>query len=186
MSKICFVCQQEIKNEMITALGNEYCLACFKCSICNKNIQGFFVIDNKPVCKEDYESRLPKCNKCQTPVKGSKLTDNQNNIYHPQCFSCNTCNNLITASYFILNNKVECGTCYQTQKDQLKKQSIKEVGTCQNCKKSIQSDQKCIIVGPMERYHLDGCFKCVKCRKDLQSQFIVVDAQRKTYACVEC
>eukprot|EP01132_Coremiostelium_polycephalum_P000981 gene981-1247_t len=173
-------------DEMINSMGSDWHRKCFTCSICETPLEGYFVKEGKPICKKDYEEKyLEKCTKCSKPISGNKLTDNVGKFYHPECFTCTTCNAAIDQNFFIKDNKIQCPKCNESQKENQKKQS-KDLGPCFNCKKPCITNEKIIVVNPEERYHT-ACFKCVKCRNEIQGEFYTLDnIKTKNYVCMGC
>jgi len=58
---LCFICNQVITGDVVTALNKAYCSHHFSCSTCDQVLNPkskFYEMDSKPVCKKCYE-KLP-------------------------------------------------------------------------------------------------------------------------------
>ncbi|EFA85143.1 LIM domain protein [Heterostelium album PN500] len=185
----CKKCSKPIEGEAsINALDADWHTSCFTCSVCEKPIQSYFLKDGKPICKDDYNQKfLEACTKCSKPISGSKLTDNVGKHYHPECFTCTTCNVKMDGQFFVRNNEIKCAQCNEQLKVSEKKNSGKDLGICFFCSKTCNtSDGPVIVINPNERYHKD-CFKCVKCKTLIQGEFYTLsDIRSKDYVCMSC
>ncbi|KAF2069030.1 hypothetical protein CYY_009651 [Polysphondylium violaceum] len=186
-SKICKKCNEKIDGEMITVLDGDWHRNCFTCSTCQKPMTGFYNVGDKTICKECYEATcLKTCQKCKKSIVGQKLTDNLNRDFHPECFSCCTCSVKIDGSYFVLNEEVYCLKCHEEKRQKNKKENTKEMGSCFHCKKQIlNTDGPMIVVNPNEKYH-KSCLRCIKCKKEMEGEFIVADVGTHSYVCMAC
>ncbi|GAM29226.1 hypothetical protein SAMD00019534_124020 [Acytostelium subglobosum LB1] len=173
----CRKCSTEIVGETVHALDADWCAKCFTCSMCNQPLKSYFLSSaGKPLCKVDYErTALDKCVSCHTPITGQKLTDNIGQHYHPECFRCTTCNIAMDGQFFVRNGQIKCTACNEHLKNEEKKTIGKEMGPCGFCTKGCNTAEGTVIViSPEERYHRH-CFKCVKCKNEIQGEFYTLD-----------
>ncbi|EGC35349.1 hypothetical protein DICPUDRAFT_33592, partial [Dictyostelium purpureum] len=161
----CTTCTKSINGEMIEALGGAFHKDCFQCNVCKNPLTTFFVLDGKPVCKDHYTTGF-NCHRCQKSISGAKLTDQGGSNYHPECFKCSyeTCGEPLNGAYYIRNENPYCAKCNDILKELAKKENIRELGNCYQCKKTIFSNTPMVVVGPEQRFH-KSCLRCTKCRQ---------------------
>lgn len=99
----CEVCKEEIGGQVIRAVGVAFHAACFKCTVCKRDLAdkdvGFTTDpDNKLFCQKDYnEKYAPRCCSCTLPIapKDGETTAQRltalDKDWHPECFKCDDC-----------------------------------------------------------------------------------------------
>jgi hypothetical protein len=113
MQKKCSKCQLNFPNggTIIDALSKQYHPDCFVCFSCTKPFKDnkFVNVDGNPYCppcaKDKFTSKTmappsdeenPPCHKCKKPCEGDTVNA-LGHSWHPQCFTCTTCNKLFQA-----------------------------------------------------------------------------------------
>ncbi|XP_058972583.1 Wilms tumor protein 1-interacting protein homolog isoform X1 [Pocillopora verrucosa] len=97
----CDICGKIIELKIIQALGRSYHPSCFRCSVCQTELDGIpFTGDqeNRIYCIPDYHRKfLPTCAVCKkliAPTKGSKeilRVVSMEKDFHVDCFRCEDC-----------------------------------------------------------------------------------------------
>lgn len=67
----CFVCDERVVGQVITALGRNYHKQHFTCAHCHQELgtRNFYERDNQPYCERDYQALFsPKCAACSEPI----------------------------------------------------------------------------------------------------------------------
>ncbi|CAF0816606.1 unnamed protein product [Brachionus calyciflorus] len=112
---LCMGCGLVIKDQFVLKCTpelqwHENCLKCAECDCKLRENATCFVKNGKAYCKTDYTRLfMIKCNKCGDIIKKNDLVMKaKSNIYHYNCFACNTC-----------NKKLLPGDEYQIKDDQL-------------------------------------------------------------------
>ena len=129
------------------------------CSFCGNSIHGKRYItepDGKLLC-DKCEVNAPKCPNCERPIAldvQPKILSN-NAAYHPECFTCSSCNSLIREPEFFesKSNEPMCQNCFETSK----------LPKCSECKKPIS---EAYIIIENQPLHKD-CFKCNQCNEKI-------------------
>jgi len=107
LAKKCAKCQNGFPNggTIIDALGKQYHPECFTCFSCLKPFKDnkFVNVDGNPYCptcaKDKFTSKTmpiveddnPLCCKCKKPCEGDTVNA-LGSSWHPECFTCATCN----------------------------------------------------------------------------------------------
>lgn len=89
----CFVCNERVVGQVITALGRSYHKHHFTCAHCNQELgtKNFYERDNLPYCEHDYQALFsPKCAYCLGPIL-DKVTIALDKTFHPEHFVCAHC-----------------------------------------------------------------------------------------------
>jgi len=149
-----------------TALNQTYHLDCFTCSVCKKRLVGgsFYTVDEKPMCEDDYENTLDKCNVCGRPIK-DRILKASGKPYHPACFLCSSCGKCLDGVPFTVdaNNSTHCVGCFHD----------KFAPRCAQCHRPIvpeEGKEETLRVVAMDRsYHID-CYRCEDCGMKLSSK----------------
>lgn len=92
--------------------------SCFVCRTCEKPFAtaDFYVIGNQPYCEHHYhEENGSLCNGCHRGIEGqylettsTKRFGSSGEKYHPRCFTCATCHEVLSEDYFEINGNVLC------------------------------------------------------------------------------
>lgn len=89
----CYVCNERVVGQVITALGRNYHREHFTCAHCNQELgtRNFYERDQLPYCERDYQQLFsPKCAACQEPIL-DKVTIALEQTFHPEHFVCAHC-----------------------------------------------------------------------------------------------
>lgn len=99
--KYCYFCGKIIKQKIIQALGRSYHPSCFRCSVCQTELDGIpFTRDQegKIYCVPDYHRKFfptcAVCNKLIAPTKDNKevlRVVSMGKNFHVDCFRCEDC-----------------------------------------------------------------------------------------------
>ncbi len=144
---------------------------CFRCDHCDKIIVDKQIPTHnlKPYCIQCYEQYLaPQCQKCFQPISNGKSIIYSEKSYHPDCFRCIQCNEIINQSSFhIENDKPCCNQCFNRY----------FAPQCSQCLNIISVGKSIIVDG--KTYHPD-CFRCDQCKQ------ILNNSKFYTYNCKPC
>lgn len=89
----CYVCNERVVGQVITALGRNYHKEHFTCAHCHQELgtKNFYERDDLPYCERDYQSLFsPKCATCGEPIL-DKVTIALEQTFHPEHFVCAHC-----------------------------------------------------------------------------------------------
>ena len=106
----CKKCGLPIKGETVSALGGKYHKGCFTCVSCDKKFTGksFYVYDGQPVCRYHFHKMNNTiCKNCNEPIEGQCI-DVVEGRYHPECFKCCECHELLNMIYYSLQGNIYC------------------------------------------------------------------------------
>ncbi|XP_018323597.1 LIM domain kinase 1 [Agrilus planipennis] len=126
LEAVCAGCLNVIDDEeVISAVGNEWHLECFRCSACDTSLSNwYFEKDGLLFCKEDYWARYGEsCQHCSEIITGPVMVAGEHK-FHPECFCCGSCGAFIGDgdSYALVErSKLYCGQCYKRQMQPLEK-----------------------------------------------------------------
>ena len=91
---------------------------CFTCRTCHQPFAtaDFYVIDNHPYCEQHYhEQNGSLCRGCHRGIEGQYLETTSSSTsgstetkYHPRCFTCHDCRQVLAEDYFEISGKVFC------------------------------------------------------------------------------
>jgi len=157
----CSACGEVVKNNLMNAFGLQWHKEHLACAICRRN----FLENDVPVvegsdgnayCEKDYvEKFAPRCGRCSAPVQG-QCTNALGKQWHPQCFTCATCQKPFTGTFFEHQGQAYCEPHYYS-----------EIGlVCPTCDRPIIG--KCVKARG-QRYHPQH-FQCAHCAKKLTSE----------------
>lgn len=95
----CASCFNGLQNEeFISALGQNYHIDCFRCSVCDHemwNTNFYFEKNGLLFCKDDYWQKFGEfCQQCSNVVSGPIMICGDHR-FHPECFCCRVCKNVI-------------------------------------------------------------------------------------------
>jgi len=99
-----------------------------------------------------------ECFRCKKDIVGSGLSALGHN-YHPACFSCKLCGNLIENKFFTADNDITCLACNSTK--------------CNYCGKPIEGE---IIEAAGKSYH-GACFVCCGCKAPITKKFGILSGK---------
>lgn len=89
----CYVCNERVVGQVITALGRSYHKEHFTCAHCHQELgtKNFYERDDLPYCELDYQALFsPKCAACGDPIL-DKVTIALEQTFHPEHFVCAHC-----------------------------------------------------------------------------------------------
>lgn len=89
----CYVCNERVVGQVITALGRNYHREHFTCAHCHQELgtRNFYERDQLPYCERDYQQLFsPKCAACHEPIL-DKVTIALEQTFHPEHFVCAHC-----------------------------------------------------------------------------------------------
>eukprot|EP01089_Gocevia_fonbrunei_P000364 TRINITY_DN1037_c0_g1_i1.p1 TRINITY_DN1037_c0_g1~~TRINITY_DN1037_c0_g1_i1.p1 ORF type:complete len:346 (-),score=65.37 TRINITY_DN1037_c0_g1_i1:105-1142(-) len=155
---VCSACGEAVKSDLMTAFGLQWHKQHLACAICRRN----FLENDVPVvegsdgnayCEQDYlEKFAPKCGRCQKPIQG-QCTNALGKQWHPQCFTCASCNQPFKGTFFEHDGNAYCELHYYG-----------EMGlVCPTCEKPIIG--KCVKARG-QRFHPQH-FQCSHCATKL-------------------
>lgn len=168
----CPQCSRSVSGEAITAGGNTYHRTCFVCGTCRQPISARYSLDDKDnlVCDKCHEAALPRCVKCNCPVKGNFVTTD-GGPYHQECFSCSACHCAISGSYFATNvGHLLCEGCHKAENPPK---------YCFFC--CLPIDGQCVIVDSKSCHK--SCFRCCSCSHPIEGRYL---KSKRGYLCEGC
>ena len=110
----CSGCRKRIiDGKFLKAMQREWHVACFRCTVCKEGLSGhaFHEKGGKPYCKQHFAMFAPKCPACRKPVVSGDVVKALESHWHPACFVCCQCSQLITASFSRKDHRPLCGAC---------------------------------------------------------------------------
>ncbi|KAL5969948.1 Wilm tumor protein 1-interacting protein, partial [Taenia solium] len=106
MAEKCTVCDHIIAPTIVRAMGKSYHPGCFRCTICNKCMDGQpFTVDQEGhiFCLYDYYlATAPTCAACANPILPDSTADEvlrvvaMNKEFHIECYRCEDCGMLLS------------------------------------------------------------------------------------------
>jgi len=183
----CGGCGEVITSgKILTALEQKWHPDCFKCESCNKAITGgsFSIRNDQPICPAcansitgsgDVDPDGPTgkdCGKCGKPLEGSAVQGITGGYWHPECFTCFDCGEVIDGSKGFIKDKNQNplhGEC--AAKRGLGGASIGE--SCASCGKDLLG----ACVTALDKSYHKECFVCTSCSGSIAQGFLVVDNQ---------
>ena len=119
--QVCMKCGDVIKTTSVTYEGHSFHSDCFVCAECGKPLAGkaFCRMEDQRVCHDCYLANHAKtCSGCLKSIEGQEryiVYDNQH--YHRDCFTCDSCKKPMAGEKFRLRNETEriCMQCSQNQ-----------------------------------------------------------------------
>nr|XP_014353583.1 PREDICTED: zyxin [Latimeria chalumnae] len=164
-SEFCGVCMKPLARSApaVRAMDQMFHVECFICFKCEKQLQGqqFYDVDSKPFCEECYTSTLEKCTVCKKTIT-ERMLRATGNSYHPECFTCVTCQCSLEGNPFIVDqaNHIYCVDDYHR----------KYAPRCSVCGEPIMpepgKDETIRVVALDKNFHMK-CYKCEDCGKGL-------------------
>jgi hypothetical protein len=105
----CDQCGNPIRGSYSVAEGKNYCKSCFVCETCKEPLTRYILFEDKFYCQEHYQLQcVAKCSKCALPVFGEFMQMEDGRKWHVNCFSCSTCNTLLSGEYFEIRGELRC------------------------------------------------------------------------------
>lgn len=165
---ICHKCGEAVLSEGTgcTAMDQVYHIRCFRCSICNRMLQGlpFYALDGKPYCEDDYLNTLEKCCVCNRPIL-DRILRATGKPYHAECFTCTVCGKGLEGIPFTVDsgNQIHC----------IEDFNKKFAPRCSVCDKPIipePNQPNTVRVVALDRNFHVSCYKCEDCGLLLSSQ----------------
>jgi len=100
----CFKCKSTIMGECCNALEKSFHPECFTCTHCKTKLGSgtFHIEDGQPYCPKCFQNLFAqKCAGCDFPIEaGDQFFDAINQLWHCECFTCQTCHVQLKASGF--------------------------------------------------------------------------------------
>jgi len=112
----CRGCGQLIQGKSVRAedgrrLTGRYHKQCFVCKTCQALFPtaDFYVMHNHPYCARHYHKlNNSLCKNCDKGIEGPYLETEQNQKFHPHCFSCQECHRILRKDYFEFDGRTLC------------------------------------------------------------------------------
>ena len=101
----CAGCNQAVHGEVLQASGKLWHMNCFCCGNCADLLgsASFFEFEGSPHCEKCYKGLFcPRCAKCDKSITDRVVTA-LGKKWHPDCFSCSTCNQAFPGGSFFGN-----------------------------------------------------------------------------------
>lgn len=190
----CAGCGEEIvSGKILTALGKKWHPQCFKCDECGNPITGgsFSIREDMPICSscankltggggdDDDDGPTGKdCGKCGEPLTGAAVQGLTGGYWHPECFTCFDCGDVIDGSKGFIKDKDGQplhGSCAKNRG----MGGAVAGETCGKCGKELLGS----CVTAMDQSFHKECFVCASCGGSISKGFMVVDD--KPY-CKDC
>mmetsp|Transcript_14498 Transcript_14498/g.56985 ORF Transcript_14498/g.56985 Transcript_14498/m.56985 type:complete len:470 (-) Transcript_14498:47-1456(-) len=119
-------------QDIMKALGHQYHVGCFTCSLCPTAITGNYVArEGKPICegcvaaerKAAAEKVRGTCGGCSGPVRAAdKAVSFAGSMWHMACFVCNKCKGSLQAGVGEVKGRFYCGGCLKEMRELVEKQ----------------------------------------------------------------
>ncbi|KAI8881066.1 hypothetical protein K501DRAFT_324701 [Backusella circina FSU 941] len=111
----CRSCYQPVEKEAISAmdgkLDGKWHISCFCCQICKIRFPDntFYVYGNLPYCKQHYHYlNNTLCRMCHDPIEGPCAHTSEGWRFHPDCFTCEVCQNKLVDNYYVFEGRIYC------------------------------------------------------------------------------
>jgi len=162
---ICSSCKDpfDADQQIVNAKGEAFHTDCFVCAQCFQGFQDgiYYEFENRKYCEYDFQLLFaPCCRGCKNFING-RVIKAINFNWHPDCFTCASCNIVLTDTGFVKNNqKAFCRECNHKEK-------IKHTGTlvCHKCLIPIEEE---FLRFKGEVYHPHH-FNCKSCSVELNA-----------------
>jgi hypothetical protein len=140
--------------------------ACFVCRSCQEPFAtaDFYVINNEPYCEHHYhEENGSLCNGCNRGIEGQYLETTSSSQhgstdrkYHPKCFTCSECRQVLVDDYFEIQSRVYCERhALYAMRSQHRQQGPPTTGTAltpygQNDRRQLMAERRTTrLINPM-------------------------------------
>jgi len=155
----CGKCEQVIKGQYVSALGQTWHPEHFTCTICSEPFVGnqFHKRDNKPYCEKHFEENFAeKCAKCNEVIKG-QVFEALDQKFHLECFVCAVGDHKIGegVSFHVHDEKVYCPPHFENLFLQ----------KCEGCSQTIKGQ----FLSVMGAHFHPECWLCTDCKRVLSS-----------------
>lgn len=92
----CASCLNNLDERAIAALGQNWHVDCFRCSVCDEQLsRWYFEKDGLLFCRDDYLQRFDEaCQQCLASISGPVMIVGEHK-FHPECFCCGSCKQYI-------------------------------------------------------------------------------------------
>lgn len=92
----CASCLNDLDDRTISALGQNWHIDCFRCSVCDDQLSHwYFEKDGLLFCRDDYLQRFGEaCQQCSAFISGPAMIVGEHK-FHPECFCCVACRQYI-------------------------------------------------------------------------------------------
>ncbi|KAK8052761.1 LIM domain-containing protein [Apiospora saccharicola] len=112
----CKSCRLPITGKSVSSadgrLTGKYHKACFVCTTCMEPFTSseFYVLDDQPYCERHYHKLNGSlCGTCSQGIEGQYLEDESTSQkYHPKCFRCGDCGQVLRDGYFEVDGRAYC------------------------------------------------------------------------------
>ena len=112
----CKACRLPITGKSVSSadgrLTGKYHKACFVCTTCMEPFTSteFYVLDDQPYCERHYHKLNGSlCGTCSQGIEGQYLEDESTSQkYHPKCFRCGDCGQVLRDGYFEVDGRAYC------------------------------------------------------------------------------
>eukprot|EP00761_Pharyngomonas_kirbyi_P003490 gb/GECH01003494.1/.p1 GENE.gb/GECH01003494.1/~~gb/GECH01003494.1/.p1 ORF type:complete len:131 (+),score=16.29 gb/GECH01003494.1/:1-393(+) len=110
--KRCHGCNQTMMGMSVNALGKSYHPECLRCSQCHSIVKGSFVpllnndtqiccADCMPAAQNIDAESMGACDQCGKTISGGRaVSAMEGRRYHPECFRCCLCQDLIQGQFY--------------------------------------------------------------------------------------
>lgn len=115
---ICAECQLPINGLGTNVTERFYHSECLVCSRCNNSLNSSVRMrDGCFYCTQCFDAVWGKrCNTCKERIKGKVVSPTQDQHYHPKCFKCVRCSEVITDAFGIEpDGSAICGPCVEAE-----------------------------------------------------------------------
>lgn len=160
-SRICHRCQIPIdKGGQFLRVGNyNFHKGHFNCLVCEEDLTGkkFWNKENDFFCKKHFEERFcPDCRGCQAKITSGRTVRALGFHYHPEHFTCTTCNQILDGKYLSLDQRPYC----EEHGEQAENQP-----SCQVCHKPVPGNQ--LVKAKGDKSFHKHCLMCSHCQRPL-------------------
>jgi hypothetical protein len=158
----CWHCDKEITGKHYNCQDMLFHVECLVCKACSKPLDRYCLNEDELYCVDCYRAnfvRLPSCAACNAEIATASLAA-LNATYHPDCFKCSYCSQVIRDDYVEYQGKAYCALnvapCYKLARGSI----------CCSCNKPLQENYLKVL-GRL--YHKGECFKCAGCSTPFNS-----------------
>jgi len=160
----CAKCRKKIYGKYFTLGEKIFHHECFTCDICGTITEGRFFTDNdgRHLCEPCNKNQAPRCATCRRGIYMNGVSVN-GQMYHPECFQCSNCGQVIVGSYSLEGNNTICEPCSSRSYPRQ---------VCVKCRREIRT--QAIIAEGDQPYHRE-CFACYNCRRSIEGPYITTE-----------